>query len=135
ESNREKIYHALQEALKQDKAKTNVLKISDIGLVQMTRKRVRESLGRTLTESCHYCDGRGYLKSSRSVAYHMFQDIRREAPSLKGDQIIVNAHPDVVQVLLEEQAATDEIEKRYQKRVIVKSKPQYHLEQFDIIGR
>lgn len=135
ESNREKVYHALQEALKHDKAKTNVLKISELGLVQMTRKRVRESLGRTLTEPCHYCDGRGYLKSSRTVAYDIFQDIRREAPTLKGSQIIIHAHPDVVNILLEEQDVCDQIEKRYSKRIIIKSKPHYHQEQFDIVGR
>jgi ribonuclease G len=92
-------------------------------------------LGRTLTEPCHYCDGRGYLKGSRTVAYDIFQDLRREAPSLKGDQITINAHPDVVQILLEEQSATEELEKQFGKRIIVKSKPQYHQEQFDIVGR
>jgi ribonuclease G len=135
ESNREKVYHALQEVLKTDKAKTNVLKISELGLVQMTRKRVRESLGRTLTEPCHYCDGRGYLRSARSVAYDIFQEISREAPNIKGDQVIVSAHPEVAQALLEEPNATTELEKYFGKRIIVKSRPTFHQEQFDISGR
>ena len=135
ESNREKVYHALQEALKTDKAKTNVLKISELGLVQMTRKRVRESLGRTLTEPCHYCDGRGYLRSARSVAYDIFQEISREAPNIKGDQVIVSAHPEVAQALLEEPNATSELEKYFGKRIIIKSRPTFHQEQFDISGR
>lgn len=135
ESNREKVYHALQEALKADKAKTNVLKISELGLVQMTRKRVRESLGRTLTEPCHYCDGRGYLRSARTVAYDIFQDIAREAPTIKGEQIMVSAHPEVAQILLDEQNATSALEKRFGKRIIVRSRPNFHQEQFEIVGR
>jgi ribonuclease G len=135
ESNREKVYHALQEALKQDKAKTNVLKISDIGLVQMTRKRVRESLGRTLTEPCHYCEGKGYLRSARTIAYEILQNIQREAAAIRGDQVIIHAHPEVVNILLEEYRATNELEKKFAKRVIIKSRPYYHQEQFDILGR
>lgn len=135
ESNREKVYHALQEALKQDKAKTNVLKISEIGLVQMTRKRVRESLGRTLTEPCHYCEGKSYIRSARTVAYDILQNIQREAHTIRGDQVVIHAHPEVVNILLEEYRATNELEKRFAKRVIVKSRPYYHQEQFEILGR
>jgi ribonuclease G len=135
ESNREKVYHALQEALKTDKAKTNVLKISELGLVQMTRKRVRESLGRTLTEPCHYCDGRGYLRSARTVAYDIFHEVLREVASIKGDQVIVSAHPEVAHILLEEHQTTHDIEKKYGKRIVVKSRPTFHQEQFEIAGR
>ena len=61
--NREKVYRALQEALREDKAKTNILKISELGLVEMTRKRTRESLVQQLCEPCCYCEGRGYVLS------------------------------------------------------------------------
>ena len=66
--NREKVYRALQEALRQDKAKTNILKISELGLVEMTRKRTRESLVQMLCEPCSYCEGKGYVLSEESVA-------------------------------------------------------------------
>ena len=67
--NRDKVYRALQESLRHDKAKTNILKISELGLVEMTRKRTRESLVQQLCDPCDYCEGRGYLLSGESVAY------------------------------------------------------------------
>ena len=69
---------AFEEALKNDKAKTNVTKISELGLVEMTRKRTRESLGRMLTEPCFYCEGTGYLKSKTTVCYEILRQLRRE---------------------------------------------------------
>ena len=68
---RERVCAALVNALRSDRAKTNVLKISELGLVEMTRKRVRESLGRTLTEPCFYCEGRGVLKSKTTICYEI----------------------------------------------------------------
>ncbi len=82
--NRDKVFKALQEALGRDKAKTNVLRISELGLVEMTRKRVRESIGRMLHEDCSYCDGKGFVKTATTVAYEIFREIRREAPRLQG---------------------------------------------------
>ena len=66
--NREKVYRALQEALRHDKAKTNILKISELGLVEMTRKRTRENLVQQLCEPCSYCEGRGYVLSARKAS-------------------------------------------------------------------
>jgi ribonuclease G len=68
EANRERVHSSLEEALKSDKSKTNILKISELGLVEMTRKRVRESIGRTLCEPCPYCEGKGTCSSIRSAA-------------------------------------------------------------------
>ena len=73
EAHREKVYNDLEESLKADKAKTHVLKISELGLVEMTRKRIRESLGRTLCEPCFYCDGKGYLKSKTTICYEIYR--------------------------------------------------------------
>ena len=67
-----------------DKAKTNVLRITELGLVEMTRKRMRESLGRMLHEACFYCDGQGFVKTATTVAYEIFREIRREAAELQG---------------------------------------------------
>jgi len=77
--NRDKVFKSLQEALGRDKAKTNVLRISELGLVEMTRKRVRESIGRVLHEDCPYCDGKGFVKTATTVAYEIFGEIRRWA--------------------------------------------------------
>lgn len=81
-SDREKVYHALLQYLKPDKANTNVLKISEFGLVQMTRKRTRESLEKTLTSTCSFCDGCGHHKSNATVAYEIFRAVQRTCAQL-----------------------------------------------------
>ena len=88
--NREKVFKALQDALGRDKAKTNVLKISELGLVEMTRKRVRESVTRMMNEPCGYCDGKGHVKSRITIAYEIFREIRRDAPSFPEPVLVVN---------------------------------------------
>jgi ribonuclease G len=134
--NRDKVFKALQDALGRDKAKTNVLKISELGLVEMTRKRVRESLGRTLNEPCSYCDGRGQLKSKRTVAYEIFREIRREATNYKEATLVVNCHPDVGRVLqADERDELRYLMDRFNKSIHVRAQPSYHQEQFDIYGK
>src|SRR5512147_38644 len=98
EDNRRKVYSALQEALSSDKAKTTISHISPIGLIEMTRKRIRESLGRTLCESCPYCDGKGFVKSPRTLCYEIFRKITKMARH-GGEKIIVTAHPSVAELL------------------------------------
>ena len=75
--NRDKVFKSLQEALGRDKAKTNVLRITELGLVEMTRKRVRESIGRMLHEDCLYCDGQGFVKTATTVG---LRDLPRDPP-------------------------------------------------------
>jgi Rne/Rng family ribonuclease len=134
--NRDKVFKALQEALGRDKAKTNVLKISELGLVEMTRKRVRESLGRTLNEPCSYCDGRGHLKSKTTIAYEIFREIRREASNYKESVLVVNCHPEVARVLqVDERDELRYLMDRFNKSIHVRSQQSYHQEQFDIYGK
>ena len=135
ESNREKLYSALIEALKKDRAKTNILKVSELGLIQMTRQRVRENLKEALCEPCPYCEGKGYVRSKQSICYDIFREIRGEAPSLPGTRVIVSTHPEVADLLYdEERAGIEELERRLNKRIIIKAKPQFHQEQFEITG-
>lgn len=135
ESSREKVFQALQEALKKDKSKTNILKISELGLVEMTRKRTRESLGRILSERCFYCDGRGYLKSRATICHEILREIQRDIRDLPGNNILVNVHPNVANFMYDEaRMEIERLEKRYQKRIIINSKNDYHLEQFEIVS-
>ena len=97
--NRNKVNKALIKALKQDKARTTTVRISELGLVEMTRKRTRESLGRTLYEPCFYCDGTGRLKSKNTVCHEIFRQMNREKDSLPGYKITIRAHPAVVDML------------------------------------
>ena len=134
--NRDKVFKALQDALGRDKAKTNVLKISDLGLVEMTRKRVRESVTRMTSESCSYCDGTGHVKSKIAVAYEIFREIRREAPHFSEPVLVVNCHPEVARIL--QGADRDELRAlmdRFNKTIQVKPQQGYHQEQFDVYGR
>ena len=133
--NRERVDKALAEALRQDKAKTTTVRISELGLVEMTRKRTRESLSRTLFEPCLYCDGTGQTSSRLTVAYEILRQIRREKDDLRGYNITVNAHPAVVDTLKHEaREEVAEAQRRYMRQIVIQSRPEYHLEQFDLVG-
>ena len=134
EVHREKVHSALEEALKSDKAKTNILKISELGLVEMTRKRVRESIGRTLCEPCPYCEGKGYVKSRVTTVYEIFRDLRREIPGLPGNRLSLLVHPDIAALLYdEERAGIEELEQLFAKQISISARPGYHLEEFEIV--
>lgn len=134
--NRDKVFKALQEALGKDKAKTNVLKISELGLVEMTRKRVRESIGRMMNEPCPYCDGRGTVKSRVTVAYEIFREIRREATAFREPILVINCHPEVAKVLQgEERENLRHLMDKFNKTIQVRAQQHYHIEQFDFVGR
>lgn len=133
EANREKVWRALQEALKTDRAKCNVLKISDLGLVEMTRKRVRESLEHQLTDMCPYCEGKGHVKSTITICYEVLREVRRQAPHLPGESLVLCVHPEVADTLAaSEQDYVTQLEKRFSKSIVVKANPNFHIEQFEI---
>jgi ribonuclease G len=90
--NREKVYRALDQYLRKDKAKTTINRISELGLIEMTRKRTRESLSRTMHEPCFYCDGTGQIQSRTTIAYEILRQMRRERKTLPGYSIIINVH-------------------------------------------
>jgi len=134
EVNRDKVFAALEEALKGDKSKSNILKISELGLVEMTRKRVRESIGRMMCEPCPYCEGRGYIKSKTTICHEIFRELRREMLDIKGTKATVSVHPQVADLLYdEERRGLEELEKRFKKRITVRAKPGFHQEQFEIL--
>ena len=135
EEHRERVLQSLSEALKRDRARCNVIRLSELGLVEMTRQRTRESLGRQLTETCWYCEGRGVLKSKRTVVYDIFRALDRQAKRFSEPVVVVHAHPEVVDVMYdEESAALSAIEDRSAKRIIVRPRGSFHQEQFDIFG-
>jgi len=134
--NRDKVYKTLQESLGRDKAKTNVLRISELGLVEMTRKRVRESLGRVLHEDCGYCGGQGFVKTVTTVVYDIFREIRREGPNIKDPTLVVNCNAEVARVLQgEERDELRHLMDRFNKSIQVRPLGNYHREQFDLYAR
>jgi ribonuclease G len=135
EQNREKVHAALDEELKKDRARTNVVRISELGLVEMTRQRVRESLGRTLTEPCFYCDGRGAIKGKLTVAYEIFRQVRRQAPHLREKVMVVHCHPEVADLIYDTERDTlEELEASTQKRLVMRARGSFHQEQFELFG-
>ena len=134
EGDKEKVYQALDEAIKKDRQKANIFKISELGLVEMTRKRTRENISRVLSEPCPYCEGAGFIKSKTTVCYNIFREIERTTSELGGHNIMVEANPDVADMLYEEErAGVEEIERRLRKKIVIKNKPGFHQEQFNII--
>jgi ribonuclease G len=134
EDNRRKVHHALQEALSHDRAKTTISHISPLGLIEMTRKRVRESLGRALCDTCPYCDGRGFIKSSRTVCYEVFREIQKSFAGAEEKKALVTVNPSVADMLYdEERAGVEELEKEFGKKIVIKADPNMHQEQFEVI--
>lgn len=134
-SHREKVYRALEEALKKDKAKTNILRISELGLIQMTRKRTRESLNHILCEPCPYCHGKGFTKNLRTVCYDIFRELERAA--LEGGTVgaRVIAHPEVVDTLFQDERDTlDRLEERFSMKVSIQGDQTLHIEDFKVEG-
>ncbi|MBS1150516.1 MAG: Cytoplasmic axial filament protein CafA, partial [Myxococcaceae bacterium] len=136
QQNRDKVFKSLQEALGRDKAKTNVLKISELGLVEMTRKRVRESIGRMLHEDCAYCDGQGFVKTATTVSYEIFRELRRSAGSYKDPTLVISCQAEVASLLLgEEKQELRHLMDRFNKSIQVRTQLDYHREQYDIYAR
>ncbi|MCC6526852.1 MAG: Rne/Rng family ribonuclease [Polyangiaceae bacterium] len=134
-SNREKVRRRLEELLAKDKAKTTLNRISELGLIEMTRKRTRESLGRLMTQPCDYCDGTGQVMSKETIAYEILRQVRREQRHLKGYRITVNAHPAIIDLLKnEEREAILEAERLFARSIELVARKEYHIEQFDLQG-
>jgi ribonuclease G len=132
---RDKVFHALVEAMKADRARTNILKISDLGVVEMTRKRTRESIVRTLCEPCPYCEGKGYVKSRQTVCYEIFRQLQREKNDLRGKKIVLNLHPDIANLLYaQEHSSLERMETECAKTILIKTRPDFHIEQFEIVS-
>lgn len=130
---RERIFQALNEELQKDKSRTTALKISEFGLVQMTRKRTEESLARKLCSPCPYCAGSGKIKSSTSVTYELIRELVREFAKSKAEKFIVRAHPTIADRLHEEdrEFLTD-ITEQYGKKIVIKAVEHFHHEKYEI---
>ena len=135
EANRRQVYDALQEQVrKKDKAQTRILQISELGLVEMTRKRTRESLGRTLCSPCPQCNGIGHVKSPETVSYEILRRLPREATAQKNsNRIVVRTTPAIAAFLSEsESAALDTLEQRLGRKIVVKAQESLAPGQYSI---
>jgi len=133
EANRERVFMTLKEALEKDRARTTVLEMSELGLIEMTRKRTKEDISLFLTEPCLYCEGRGRLKSPTTICYDIFRDLEREWVSGEEGKVYVLVNPETEKVLKEEERySVMELEKRINRHIIIIAKNDFHLEQYEI---
>ena len=131
--NRQKVMIALEEALKSDRAPSKVLQFNDFGLVAITRKRVKQSLERTLSTPCAYCTGTGMIKSVQTVCNEIYVEMRKMSKNLERHDVMLRVNPEVVKALKGNGARwLQEMEDLTGKTIIVKSDPLLHQEQFDI---
>jgi Rne/Rng family ribonuclease len=133
--NRFKVMAALEEALKNDRAPTKVLQFNDFGLVAITRKRVKQSLERTLSTPCPICQATGMVKSPATVCNEIFVELRKMRKHFESSDVLLRVNPETVKVLKANNARwLNDFEELTGKNILVKSDPALHPEQFDIQG-
>ncbi len=131
--NRQKVMQALEEAMRADRAPYKILQFNDFGLVAITRKRVKQSLERTLCSPCPYCEGAGYVKSVQTVIGEILIEAQKIAKALEGQDVVLRVHPDVAKVLKSrDNRYLEELEEVLRRPVLVKGDPALHHEKFDL---
>jgi len=134
EEHKAQVMRALEKALEKDHAKCQLCNVSPLGLVEMTRKRTRESLEHILCEPCPTCGGRGSLKTAETVCYELFREILREARQYETNQLLVLAAQEVVDLLVDEESTSlAELEEFIGKTIKFQVEALYTQEQFDVV--
>ena len=129
---RRKVYDTLKEVLKIDRARTNILKISELGIVEMTRKRTRESITQSLLEPCPYCDGNGLVKGKDTIVMEIYRDLAKQLPRRRGKTVIY-VNPRIAERLKESDSATEDMKRRFGKKIVVKPVETFHQEEYEIV--
>jgi ribonuclease G len=131
--NRQRVMQALEEELRHDRAPSKTLQFNDFGLVAITRKRVKQSLERTIGAPCPYCQATGYVKSVTTICNEIYVEMRKITKHLEHEDVMLRVHPDVAKELKSNNARLlNEMEELTKRTIIVKSDPAVHQEQFDI---
>ncbi len=134
EINRELVFNAMKSELEKDRNKTSIQKISELGLIEMTRQRRRKSLSKIMCESCPHCGGRGIVKSKTTVCYEIFRELERESARNLTKTICLLVHPDVAHMLMEdERKLLEKLEQRLTKRVIIQTDNSFNQDNYEII--
>ncbi len=133
-SHREQVLRALEKAMTLDRARHNISAVSELGLVEMTRKRTRESLGHILCEACPCCEGKGYTKNVETVCNEIFREIMREARQYETKQFLILASQDIIDRLNDEDSTkVAELEQLIGKPILFQCEAQYGREQFNVV--
>jgi ribonuclease G len=131
--NRQKVFQALEQELKHDRAPSKALQVSDFGLIVITRKRVKQSLERVLTEPCPYCSGSGVIKASSTICYEILAEVKKLGAELNGHAVVLRVNPDIARALKEEESAVlRDLRVALGKDVTIHPDTHLHHEQFDV---
>jgi len=133
--NRQKVFQEVEKELRKDRSPSKALQVSDFGLVIVTRKRVKQSIERLLTEPCPYCSGSGLIKSSSTICHEILTDVQKIVSELDGQSVILRVNPDIARALREEESATfRELQRAVGRPVTLKPDAHLHHEQFDVMA-
>jgi ribonuclease G len=133
--NRQKVFQAVEQELRKDRSPSKALQVSDFGLVIITRKRVKQSLERVMTEPCPYCTGSAVIKSRSTVCYDILAEVKKIGLDLVGHAVMLRVNPDIARALREdERAVMKEMRQLLGKEIVVKPDVQLHHEQFDLMA-
>jgi ribonuclease G len=134
EKNRERVFKSLEEALSGDRATNKILQISELGLVEMTRKRNRPPIERTLCQPCPHCKGKGQIKSAQTTANEIIREIVKAAHLAVSRNLVVETHPSVADILMEDERQYIEIlEKELGASILIKANPDLHHEEYEVV--
>jgi ribonuclease G len=133
--NRQKVFQAVEQELRKDRSPSKALQVSDFGLVIITRKRVKQSLERQLTEPCPYCSGSGLIKSSATICHEIMSELQKIAPELDGHGVLLRVNPEIAKALKENAGVVlKDIEQMLGRQITVRPDAQLHHEQFDVMA-
>jgi ribonuclease G len=133
--NRQKVFQTVEQELRKDRAPSKTLQVSDFGLVIITRKRVKQSLERVLTEPCPYCSGSAVIKSSSTICYEILSEVRKISADLDGQTLVLRVNPDIARALREEERAVfKDLKQSLGRDITVRPDAQLHHEQFDLMA-
>ena len=133
--NRQRVFQEVEKELRKDRSPSKALQVSDFGLVIVTRKRVKQSLERQLTEPCPYCSGSGSIKSSATICFEILTELRKVGPELDGHGVLLRVNPDIARALKEEESAVlRELQQVLGRPVTIRPDAHLHHEQFDVMA-
>jgi ribonuclease G len=133
--NRQKVFQAVEQELRKDRSPSKALQVSDFGLVIITRKRVKQSLERVLTDPCPYCAGSSVIKSSSTICYEILSEVKKIGSDLDGQSLVLRVNPDIARALKEEERPVlKELKQSVGKDITIRSDALLHHEQFDLMA-
>jgi len=133
--NRQRVFQEVEKELRKDRSPSKAIQVSDFGLVIVTRKRVKQSIERQLTEPCPYCSGSGSIKSSSTICYEIMTELKKIGPELDGQGVIVRVNPEIARALKEEEPALlRDLQETLGRTVTIKPDVHLHHEQFDVMA-